>query len=102
MFAFVSEKLVINSPHSSRLRYRLLRNHLNTGCFYQTFHCTSRCFLANEEVNSPRHETLACPCFSGGNQSVSERLVNPSLMLVLDDSRKPTWLGHSTLKMACL
>ena len=43
-------------------------------------------FLANKEVNSARHETLACPCYSVGNHSVSERLVNPSLMVVLDDS----------------
>ena len=43
-------------------------------------------FLANKEVNSARHETLACPCYSGGNHSVSERLVNSTLMVALDDS----------------
>ena len=59
-------------------------------------------FLANKEVNSARHETLACPCYSDGSHSVSERLVNSTLIVVLDDSRKSTWLGHSTSKMACL
>jgi len=34
--------------------------------------------LAEKEVNSAAHhaETLACPCNSGRNHSVSERLVN--------------------------
>ena len=64
-------------------------------------------FLANKEVNSARHETLACPCYSVGNQSVSERLVNPSLMVVLDDSflRRQSKINLAwplNFEMACL
>ena len=75
---------------------------LNTVCFYQFFSVLHAVFLSNLEVNRARHETVACPCHSGGNHSVSERLVNSSLMLVLDGSRKSTWLVHSSSKMACL
>ena len=48
-------------------------------------------FLANKEVISAHHETLACPCSSGGNHSVPERLVNCALIVVFDDYRKSMW-----------
>ena len=55
-------------------------------------------FLANKEVNSARHETLASSCYSGGNHSVSKRLVNCTLIVVLDDCRKSIWLEPLNLE----
>ena len=54
--------------------------------------------LANKEVNSARHETLACSFYSGGNHSVSKRLVNCTLMVVLDECPKSMWVEALNLE----